>query len=239
MGTRYWELTLSCRLSVLEALINFRLNKDAMIGEALRELDEDDIRVYVLWQVAWLPPTVALSPVCVWLWLCLWLCLYLCSAPVGEDSQGRYVYYFPMFYNDPRLYVEERDKHGRPLRLRVLCDTVDGLEAHHARLGKSRRKADRDLHHALSDVIAHYREQREKLQRDKEKRKRLAAMAVMPRRSSGRLKVKRIEEEKAAAEDDKFPWASSCVPPALCVAVCGCVLCTVHCVVLCGWCLLT
>ena len=159
--------------------------------------------------------------------LCACVCLYLCSAPVGEDSQGRYVYYFPMFYNDPRLYVEERDKHGRPLRLRVLCDTVDGLEAHHARLGKSRRKADRDLHHALSDVIAHYREQREKLQRDKEKRKRLAAMAVMPRRSSGRLKVKRIEEEKAAAEDDKFPWASSCVPPALCVAVCGCVLCTV------------
>ena len=47
VGTRYWELTLSCRLSVLEALINFRLNKDAMIGEALRELDEDDIRVYV------------------------------------------------------------------------------------------------------------------------------------------------------------------------------------------------
>ena len=132
------------------------------------------------------------------MWCAVCICFH-CSVPVGTDSKDRDIFYFPMFYNDPRLYAMSKNKRGRPFRLRVLCDTVEGLEGQYAMFKKSRRKADKEIFASLEEVMQHYRDQRERLAKEAEKKKKLEAMAQLPRRLSGRLRRKRIEEEREAS----------------------------------------
>jgi len=51
-GANFWDLDLPTRACVLEAVVQFRLAADPLLAAALRDVSEDDLRVYVCFVVA-------------------------------------------------------------------------------------------------------------------------------------------------------------------------------------------